>query len=279
MKLDEKSIIRSIFEPTIPIDKMEIRDTSTKTGDEYNPKQKGEESGERIENMLGIDYPFIMINNYHFDEKEIIFFEIIEEGFLPTCTFIFKLVKTDLFSGKAFPKDGDILNVFIRAKNDQFKPIRNDFLILSCDAGEGGTENLGREIVITGELFIPRIKDQILKSYKGTSFKVLQEIAKELGLGFATNETNTDDEQTWLCANENYINIIKNIAKHSWKNVESFYKVFIDCYYHLNFVNVNNQLTAEEIVAEQLIDIPGVKNYYSGHKNDTKNTQYVDRKF
>jgi hypothetical protein len=278
MELDEKTIIRSLFDPTIPIDKMEIRDVSTKTGDEYSPDVKGTETGWKVENLLGQDYPFIIINDYHFDEREILYFEINESDFLPTCTFIFSLVKSDVFSSKSMPKDGDILSVFIRAKNDAFKPIRNDYLILTCDAGEGGLENLGREITITGELFIPRIHDQKIASKKGTSFSVLKEIAKELGLGFATNESDTNDFQEWVCPNESYKQWIEKIAKHSWKNTESFYKVFIDVYYHLNFVNVNNQLIGQEIVASQIIDIPGIKNYWLDQKNDSQDNQQVSTK-
>lgn len=277
--MKENSIIRTKFTSTISLDKMWIDDSTTKTAEKYNEAQRGEKSGEQIEQTLGIDYPFVKINGYHFDEQEILFLEINEgENFLPTCTFIFKLSKTDAFSSEAFPKDGDLINVFIRAKNNQFRPIRADFIILDCDAGEGGPENFGREIICNGELFIPHINKKFIKSYNGTSYETLINLAKELKLGFATNETNTNDSQIWINTSNDYKQFIKFITKHSFKDTKSFFHTFVDIYYNLNFINVNNQLEAEELILEQIVDLPGVKGYWNRQESDIENTQQVTTK-
>ena len=272
-EIDEKTIIRSLSSPTIPIDKMEIDDVDTKTSPKYNPSQQGTESSQQMQNLIGVDFPFIILNTYIFTSDEIRYFEIDATSFIPQLTFIFKLTKSDVFSSQSFPKDGDVVSIFIKAKNDAFKPVRNDYIILSIDAGNGGAENLGRTITITGELHIPRIKDQIVKSITGTSFVALQEISKTLGLGFATNETETVDTQVWMCAGDSWKEYILKVAKHSWKNTNSFYKVYIDIYYHLNFINVNNQMIGKEIIISQLIDQPGYGGFSAGDKDLPKETQ------
>ena len=250
----EECIIRSLLKPAIEVDDM-ILDDVFKGTNEMMLDQKGVASGHQVQNQLGTQYPFIRINAVTFSVGDIYDFEIDSTGFLPklSLTIIFDSTNSS-FKTVAFPKDGDLVNVFIRAKSDTFKPIRNDFLITNVDVSPGVREGQGGEMRISGELFIPHIYDEVLKSYKGTTFEVLKKIAEDMGLGFATNETFTDDSQTWVCPADNMFNFINHIAAHSWKNDQSFYKVFIDNYYHLNFVNVNPQVAGDGKIELALLD-------------------------
>ena len=268
MAQDEKTIIRSLLDPSIPIDRLEVEDVFTGTSDKLDSNKKNTLKGEQVQNLLGVDYPFVTVNNYVFDNSEIELFKLDATGFVPRINFVFKLKKTDAFKSQAYPKDGDILSIFIRAKNNAFKPIRNDYLITDINSGPGGVENMGGITTISGELFIPHIKDEIIKSYKGNSFDVLKQIAAELKLGFATNETSTVDSQSWLCAGSTWEEYIQNIVKASWKDDNSFYKCFIDVYYHLNFINVNNQLEGDGQLAAGILDNTIMKDYYSNDAAD-----------
>jgi hypothetical protein len=254
MAQDEKTIIRSLLDPSIQIDRLEVEDVFTGTSDKLDSNKKDTLKGQQVQNQLGVDYPFVTVNNYVFDTNEIELFKLDATGFVPRVMFVFRLRKSDAFKSQAYPKDGDILSIFIRAKNNAFKPIRNDYLITDVSSGEGGVENMGGITTISGELFIPHIKDEIIKSYKGNSFDVLKQIAAELKLGFATNETSTVDSQSWLCAGSTWEEYIQNVVKASWKDDNSFYKCFIDVYYHLNFINVNNQLEGDGQLAAGILD-------------------------
>ena len=279
MAQDEKTIIRSLLEPRIKIDLLQIEDLYQGTSDRLDPTKKGVESGRQYQNQLGVDFPFITVNNYVFGTDEIVQFTLDSTGFIPNLFFTFKLTKSDVFKSQSYPKDGDVVSIFIRAKNNAFKPIRNDYIITSVQSGAGGVENRGGMTTIVGELFIPRIKEQLVKSYKGTSFKVLQNICKDLNLGFATNETSTNYEMSWICAGSTWQNYIKDIAKASWKDTNSFYKVFIDVYYHLNFVNMNNQIEGDVQLAAGILDSAIMKDFYANDKDTAERSQSTTGKF
>ena len=255
----EKNIIRSKFSPTLKLDELSIVDFYTGT---LNNKgdNKPAVAGEQVQQQLGIQYPFIAINDYTFNINEIKFFTLDCTGFLPKIKFTVQFQNTDIFKVQSTPKDGDIVNLFIRAKNDTFKPIRNDYIITNMDMGPGGVYNKGSYVTFEGELFIPHARDQISKSYKGTSYNVLQRICSELGLGFASNQdanSSTIDEQVWVCPGDNYYEFMQNIVDHAWKDGTTFYTAFIDVYYHLNFIDVNAQIsmTGEEKIESSILDV------------------------
>lgn len=278
MAQDEKTIIRSLLDPTIKIDKIEIEDLYTGTSDQL-PNKPATPTGQQYQHELGTDYPYVIINDYVFDQGEILFVKIDATGFLPQLTFIFSLWKTDLFRSQAYPKDGDIVSIFIRARNNAFKPIRNDYIIKNVDSGRGAVENSGGTTVITGELFIPHMKEQVIKSHKGTSFNVIKQIAQELELGFATNETSTNDSQVWLNSGGKWDSYIEHITGASWKDEKSFFKCFIDVYYHLNFINVNNQLEGDGQLGAGILDTIGFKDFYSNDVDNAKTAQETIGKF
>lgn len=276
MAQDEKTIIRSLSDPNIQIDLLQIDDIFTGTSpDSVN----GESSGRQYQNHIGTQFPFITINGYVFDSGEIVMMKIDATGFLPQIIFIFELYKSDVFRSQGYPKDGDIISVFIRAKNDSFKPIRNDYIIKNVDSGRGGIENSGGETVIHGELFIPHIKDEIIKSYKDTSFNVLKAIADDLDLGFSTNETATNDLQTWINGGSTWEDFIKDVCASSWSDEKSFYKCFIDIYYNLNFINVNNQLDSDGQPAAGILDVIGIHDVLINDGGSVERSQQSIGKF
>jgi hypothetical protein len=274
----EECIIRSLLKPTIQVDDMIVEDAFQGTSENMGD-QKGVESGYQVQNTLGTTYPFIMINAVAFNTGDIYDFEIDSTEFIPTLRLEIILDGTNTgFKFTSVPKDGDLVNVFVRAKADAFKPIRNDFLITRVDISPGVSQGQGGTLTILGELFIPHIHDEVLKSYSGTTFEVLQNVAKDLGLGFATNETFTDDSQRWLCAGDSLYNFINHVAGHAWKNEQSFYKVFIDNYYHLNFVNVNPQVAGDGRIEVALLDASQFRDVYNDKDQMSESSQKTTAK-
>lgn len=270
MATDEKTIIRSLFKPTIVLDELALADVFSSTSDKIPEGKPKEITGHQEQNSLGTDYPLVSINNYVIKLEELDTFRIDCTEFIPRIFISFDMLNTTAFKTQSMPKDGDIINVFIRAKNDVFKPVRNDYVITNVDIGKGGEEGMGANVILTGELFIPHIRDEVVKTYTGSSFDVIQKIAKELKLGFATNETSTVDSMNWICAGDSMYNFINHIADHSWKSPKDFYKVFIDVYYHLNFVNINNQFEGDSQLPAAILDSTLVKEYYPNDLSDAK---------
>ena len=90
----------------------------------------GKQLGKYI-GSVGGSYPYITINGYGpFSVREIEYFEIECEDFLPTINLYIR-PGTGVFLTKHFPKDGDLISVYIRSMTNEFKPIRNDYYIRS----------------------------------------------------------------------------------------------------------------------------------------------------
>jgi hypothetical protein len=260
MANEEKSIIRSIISPKIKLDVLSDQDyakgTSTQSNGEIANYQN--DTGD-----AGVQYPMVVVNGYKPGVPELVMCTIRYEGFLPTISLEIAPSTSGKFKSFDIPKDGDLVSIFIRAKNNAFKPIRNDFIITNVTSLGGSNEGMGGSFIIAGELFIPHFKDEVIKSFTGTTFEVLQLICKELGLGFATNESETKDSQSWICTGDSYQNFIEYISAHAWKDDKSFYACYIDAYYHLNFINVNNQVSGDGKIEAAIVDQGSIANMYA----------------
>lgn len=265
---DTVSRIRVFFEKTIQLDELSIR------GEKTTGKQKAEDS-------ISLEFPLIKINNYVLNREEITSVTIDSTNFLPTIT-LNTLFGNQEFLAREMPKDGDVISIAIRNRSDVLKIIRNDYVITGVHVLPNKTrEKSPVSMTFFGELFIPGLKSQKNDfSYLGTSFEALQDFARKYGLGFASNEDNTNDKQIWLKANIAGDIYIHNVISRAWKDEQSFYSAWIDVYYNLNFVNVNKQLMS----AESQIDIAALfdnldKNYTYGAQTGEEKTNLTVKVF
>jgi hypothetical protein len=120
------------------------------------------------------------------------------------------------------------VKVYIRSNNPDFNPIIAEFIV------ESGRYS-GNTYEINGTLLIPEIDDEIIRGYEGTSYDVSRKIAKELGLGFSSNVTQTQDNMKWLRLTQSAESFLDEIRQHSWRSEKSFIGVWVDPYYVLNF--------------------------------------------
>ena len=255
---DEKGTkyrIYQVFKPTVVLDEMSLPQTRDDT-----PTQK-------VEDYVSMQLPFVKINDYFVSESELDSLTIDQRNFLPTITLQISFTN-ELFYSKDMPKDGDVISIMIRNKSDVLTPIRNDYVITSAiSTGRATSSKLGQSMTLFGELFVPGLKSYLgSASFRGTSMEVLKETARQLQLGFATNENETDDHQIWLIA-DTPNEFIKDVTSKAWKNENSFFDCWIDIYYNLNFVNVQKQLLS----AEDEVDIGAAlgnvdKEWYWGSK-------------
>jgi len=242
----------------------------------------GSESIETKRNMGSIDEkatgvvsPYISINGYNVTTY-LINFSLNLSGFLPVINFTFSAAETAFISVN-YPKDGDIVSVYMRAPGDFYKPFRMDFKILSVDGdvssrySNDGTDPNGSyfKFFVVAECYIPGLYTPKIKSFKSmSSVDVLLEVSQELNLGFSTNEKNTEDSMTWICPNYSYYDFIQEVSIRSYKDDESsFYDCWIDSYYNLNFANLGNQFSFSGDTKEEIVIVPGYTNL--GGKADT----------
>jgi hypothetical protein len=250
MSTYERSIV-SIIEPnfkTSPndsggkllLDELFIEDTESKESEEKyqgNLRKLDTKSSSRA----GSYVPIIAINSLIMNEEEISSFEIDMAGPVPRLIMTFRDVNSH-FSINA-PIDGDVISVYIRPGDaDNQKPIRIDFIINRLLG-----EPVNKTYFIVGMMKIPKFYTESYKSFpSNTSFEHLGDLCEEIGLGFASNETATDDAMTRLIPSESYQTFISETVSSSYKDEESFFDWYIDPYYYLCFVNLNKQFSLED---------------------------------
>jgi hypothetical protein len=209
--------------------------------------------------------PVVFINGYYVDQY-MDYFEFSQIDFLPIVRFSFT-ADDPMFISVNYPKDGDIASVYIRSREDIYKPIRMDFNILNVRSSQSrDPEGSKIRFTVLGETRIPGLYTEVSKAFRDmTSYDTLFEISQDLDLGFSSNDSELDDVMTWICPNFSYYKFMHEVSERSYKNDESYFKLWIDPYYNLTFVNLNNQLTAEDYV-QQVKVIMG---------NDTANDTFI----
>lgn len=241
-------IIKGTLLPKVPLKTLFEEDTSVNSTSDAT--RKAPASRPDSAQATGANEPFIKIGGQIV--KHIDSLTIDETGFIPTITLTFVDALGE-FAGDYFPKTDLIMNVYLKSGSEKFKPIRCDFLIKSVKSmparykGDKQAIGKGTNYIIKGELYIPNLYRSISKSYsKLNSKEALKKICQELGLGFAENESKPADTMTWINTNLSNLQFMQKIIEHAYQNDDSFFMAFIDKYYFLNFIEVNEQLKIGE---------------------------------
>jgi hypothetical protein len=193
------------------------------------------DTGTNIEN-INKQYPFVQIHKEIVDIGSILYFKLDCSSFIPVLKLTIDSYK---FSGLIFPADGDLVKIRIGAINEKsFKSIRLNFNILSI-------RKIGSFLNLDCILHIPGYTGEASYCWENTStFDTFLELSEIYGLGFCTNEIETYDQMNRCFFRKDLETFIQDETLHSFKTEIDFYTSFIDFYYNLNFVNVNNQLSA-----------------------------------
>jgi hypothetical protein len=252
----EKKILQ-YTKPTIKIDELSYMDPE----DNRAPLKS---KIERTDMQKGGLHPIIEVNRYAFSPGEILTLEIDETGNIPTC-HVSVVMMDGKFISTAFPKDGDKMSIFIRSRKDELKPLRADFSIISV-SGMPSTDETGERSIIYmgGILSIPGYIGEHCKAYKDmTSFDSLIKLATDLGLGFASNETLTNDKMTWICPYQTYEKFMMSVTQAAYKDDSSFYKSWIDHNYYMNLLNVNTQFSDEVDIDKAFEEMSRDNDYFN----------------
>jgi hypothetical protein len=254
----EKSTIRNYAKTGIVLDELAVPNRS---GNPTSPNMILQDADEK---QYGYYKPLVFLNGY-FVEKFLLYFDLDFNQIIPTLKFRF-YTGSATFLSTSYPKDGDIVSVYIRSNVTVYKPFRMDFNILSVDSGMS-TDPTGEFIQfdVLSECRIPRFYTEFCKAFRQkTSYETLFEVSQDLNLGFSTNDPTLNDRMTWISPNLSYYNFIREVTKSCYKDDRSFYLTYIDPYYNLTFLNINNQLEAEDVVQEVIVQ-PGTS---TGKAND-----------
>lgn len=187
--------------------------------------------------------PFIYYGSYQIEVHDIYFFTLFYDGILP-CIKLSFYDTLNLMKDKAMPLDDSKIKIFLNPRSDQLKEILMQFKITSFSVNNS-------TYTIEGIIDINLLHVTQYKSYpKMTSHKVLQNIAKEAGLGFNTNIDDTNDIMTWLNPGLYVYDFMEQVLESSYKSDTSFLACYIDYYYNFNVVDIAKEL--ERNIDEQL---------------------------
>lgn len=239
-------IIKTISNPRIPLKELWAADDSNESGVfKENAFDKKSDQVRSAKEKRGSDKPFVKINSVEIVDIDQLIID--ETGLIPKIKIVFR-DHTGALSGPNYPKNDPIVSVYIKSPNQNFKPIRCDFLITSIKTNQDAFLNAknissGADFIMTGELYVPKIYQHLSKSYTNMNSKdALKKLANDVDLGFADNEFIPNDKMTWLQTNKSSLSFIDHISKHAYKDDDSFFTSFIDKYYHLTFINIAEQL-------------------------------------
>jgi hypothetical protein len=253
----DKARILNVFSASIILDELSIQQTPG----EGSKTQKAND-------LVSTEYPLIKINDYYLSKDEIDYFTIDSTGKVPEIILSVSF-SDELFISKNMPMDGDIISIAIQSKTDVLKPIRNDYVITGVRSTRKKSDGTSVSMTFFGKLFIPGWDAYMgSESTKGTSMEALKKVAKTIGLGFNTNEDNTDDLQIWYSI-DTIAEVVDQVTERAWRDEDSFFDWWVDIYYNLNFVNVQKQLLSQENQVDDAALIGNVPNsFWWGNKND-----------
>jgi len=185
--------------------------------------------------------PYILINGVTIENPDVEYFKLFNDRYLPEIEMTFKDPTNKIFDAQ-YPLDQQLLSIFIKANSDLLQPIRMDFYIIKFDAikSDGG-DSEDKTYELKAQLNVPFYIQNT--SNKGNSYDVLQKIASQIDLGFASNIEKTNDEMTWINCGIDFIREqVPEIVKRSYIDDNTFTWAYVDFYYNLNYIDIEKQI-------------------------------------
>ena len=178
----EQIIINNFSKTSIRLDELVV---PNRTGD---ANQSVAAFSDTDEKSWGAYRPVIFINGYYAD-KYLEYFELSQNDFLPVVRFTFTM-DDPLFISVNYPKDGDIVSIYLRSREEVYKPIRMDFNILKVSASQSSNpEGNSIRFHVLGETRIPGLYSEVSKAFRlKNSYDSLFDVSQDLNLGFSSND-------------------------------------------------------------------------------------------
>lgn len=227
--------------------------------------------------------PYVVINGVTIESKDITYFMLYNDKFLPEIEMIFE-DPTNRISDNNYPLDQQLVSILIRSNSELLMPIRMDFYITNFSAVKNKSGDSDNKVYrLTGELNVPYyIKNS---SFKGTSYDCLKKISEDTDLGFASNIEKTNDSMVWINCGIDYVRKqIPEIVKKSYINDNTFTWAYVDFYYNLNYIDIEKQMhevtkntstmSGTEYISGNQRTIPLI---LSNHPDKNSTNLYIDK--
>lgn len=219
--------ISNIFQTTIKPSNIDILSTN----------QAADQTTSEVANGMGY-IPIVWYNAYQIDAENISFFSLYDDGIAP-CMKVSFVDTLGIMKDKAFPLDDTKITLFMSSRSDQLKPIFMQFKIRDFSNNNG-------ELMIDSTMDVDGLYIKSFKSYPNmTSSQALQTMCKDIGLGFNTNISDTNDSMTWLNCGDRPYDFMEEVVDHGYISDQSFLIGYIDHYYNFNYVDIQKELSRD----------------------------------
>lgn len=192
--------------------------------------------------VQGMGYtPLIWYKAIAIEDRSLKSMRLYHVGLVPKIEFTFEDTK-EIMKGTSTPTDDSTIDLFLNSTSKNLKSIHMSFKMESFVQGPA-TSN--QKYTIVGTADIPGLYVPSNKTYKGTSFNVLRNICKELGLGFNSNISDTKDEMSWRNTFMKPHDFMEDIISRSYISDEAFTGGYIDYYYCFNYVDIEKEMNRD----------------------------------
>lgn len=235
-------MITTKFKHSLPVQQIVVRQDA-KTDTKFLPSNVGQM------------YPLIRIKEQTIEFADIVQFNLsIGEQFLPIVTVTIDDAEQK-FKESNFIEKNDIITIYVgNALDTQHDVIKNDYYVISVQSSPNTYVT-----TIEAVLHVPKLFDSYSRHFDMTSVQVFEAIAKESGLGFATNADTTEDKMNWIQHQTNY-DFLEWVLTRSLPAIDSKLLIYVDQYANLNCIDLKKaldtsasvQLTTEPITGTPL---------------------------
>ena len=192
-------------------------------------------------NQIG-KYPYVYLNGLVIQYNDIISLLLFNSKFLPELELQFR-DPTNKIIDPLFPVDDEIISLFIQSNSELLMPVRMDFKITKFNIIKEDTDI---SYMITGILNVSNLFYTPFSSYNMTSYNALKKLSEESQLGFCSNIKDTSDKMCWINPSETNLDFMIEILKNAFLSQDAFLWAYIDFYYNLVYVDIE-QLLNEDI--------------------------------
>ena len=194
------------------------------------------------------------------DPRDVIYVKLFNSKFLPEIELYCNDSKGILFND-LYPFDHDtIISIFVKSYSEVIMPIRMDFRVTEYETVKTDGRRNVFKYLIKGILDVDDLHFSNYEVVKDTSYELIKKLALRMKLGFASNVTSSNDSMKWINPATTIKKWIKEITEYSWISADSFVWTFIDFYYNLNYVNIQEELNEFNIDQIPLSNPEVIKN-------------------
>lgn len=182
--------------------------------------------------VYGVQCPIIAVNNIMIASQDILSFRLDDTGHIPSVNLHINDRKSLIEYLDTPGADNELRIIILPPFEDVYKKINLTFFITNFRQGRDG------DLYISGEYKLPTFTASQFKSLGELStYELCDTVAKETGLGLASNVEGSEDKRFVYCPYISYKNAIEKEMTRSGSESQ-IYEWWIDVWNYLNFVDI-----------------------------------------